>query len=208
MAARQSLTDDEILRRIPTARSREEADHEAGLRATKAFYDPINDLVMIETTRGFRWGIPRRGIPALSDASSEDLARLLLSPSGDGLHWEVLDVQLSVPGLLVDALGAGTLARELARRGGQSTSGAKVEAARRNGAKGGRPVSKASLSHTARVATVSRKGSSGYAVPSPARSRAFVVKEVGKSQSIARPTKRVKSLAKGVSTVRQHKPSK
>jgi hypothetical protein len=54
----------------------------------------------------------------------------------------MLDVQLSVSGLLVDALGAATLAKELARRGGQSTSDAKADAARRNGAKGGRPASR------------------------------------------------------------------
>ena len=142
MAIKRPLTDGEILRRIPTARVREKEDRETGLRAAKAFYDPINELVMIETTRGFRWGIPKARIGALANASPEQLNQLTMSPSGDGLHWEELDVQLSVPGLLVDALGAGTLAKELARRGGQSTSGAKAEAARRNGAKGGRPSSR------------------------------------------------------------------
>lgn len=73
------------------------------------------------------------------DVTGEDLAQVTLSPSGDGLHWDALDVQLSVPGLLLDALGAGSLAQELARRGGRSTSEAKADAARRNGAKGGRP---------------------------------------------------------------------
>jgi hypothetical protein len=110
----------------------------------KAFYDPINELVMIETTCGVRWGIPKARIPAIAKASAEELVQLTLSPSGDGIHWEELDVQLSVPGLLVDALGAGTLAKELARRGGQSTSDAKAEAARRNGARGGRPSTKES----------------------------------------------------------------
>ena len=157
MANKRSLTDDDIRRAIPAARAREAAEHDAGLRAIKAFYDPINDLVMIETSRGFRWGIPRSRIPALSDASGEQLAQLMLSPSGDGLHWDALDVQLSVPGLLVDALGAPTLARELARRGGRSRSDAKTEAARRNGAKGGRPVSKPSTVAEKRAAR-SRKG--------------------------------------------------
>jgi hypothetical protein len=142
MATKRSLTNEEIRQRIAGARAREKADRETGLRAAKAFYDPINELVMIETTRGFRWGIPKARIPAITKASAEELVQLTLSPSGDGIHWEGLDVQLSVPGLLVDALGAGTLAKELARRGGQSTSDAKVEAARRNGAKGGRPSTK------------------------------------------------------------------
>jgi hypothetical protein len=54
------------------------------LRAVKAFYDPINELVMIETTRGFRWGIPKARIPAITKASAEELVQLTLSPSGDG----------------------------------------------------------------------------------------------------------------------------
>ena len=135
MAGKRSLADEAILRRIPGARARELEDRDSGLRAVGAFYDPINELVMIETTRGFRWGIPNASIPAITTAPAEALVHLTLSPQGDGIHWDALDVQLSVPGLLVDALGVGTLARELARRGGQSTSGAKAEAARRNGAK-------------------------------------------------------------------------
>jgi hypothetical protein len=116
MATSRSLTDHEIRRSVPAARAREDADRDAGLRAVKAFYDPINDLVMIETTRGFVWGIPRASISALRKALPAELTQLTLSPSGGGLHWEVLDVEISVPGLLVDALGAGTLAKVRAER--------------------------------------------------------------------------------------------
>jgi hypothetical protein len=50
--------------------------------------------------------------------------------AGYGLHWEALDADLSVPGLL----GTGAY---MARRAGQATSTAKATAA--NGARGGRP---------------------------------------------------------------------
>jgi hypothetical protein len=73
MATKRSLTDEEIRQRIPGARAREKDDHETGLRAVKAFYDVINELVMIETTRGFRWGIPKARIPAIKKASPEEL---------------------------------------------------------------------------------------------------------------------------------------
>ncbi|MEO9019039.1 MAG: DUF2442 domain-containing protein [Gemmatimonadaceae bacterium] len=139
---KRSLSDAEILQRIPVARAREDADRATGLRAIAAFYDSINDLIVIETTRGIRLGFPRRVIAALRNASKEQLAQLTISPSGAGLHWDALDVQLSVPGLLIDALGPGTAAREVARRGGKSTSNAKADAARRNGVKGGRPTKK------------------------------------------------------------------
>jgi hypothetical protein len=82
MATKRSLTDEEIRQRIPGARAREKDDRETGLRAVKAFYDVINELVMIETTRGFRWGIPKARIPAIKKASPEDLVQLTLSPSG------------------------------------------------------------------------------------------------------------------------------
>ena len=183
MVTKRSLTDEELLKQIPVAREREKADHDAGLRATKAFYDPINDLIMIETTRGFRWGIPRRGITALNRASAEQLAQLALSPSGAGLHWDALDVQLSVPGLLVDALGPGTLARELARRGGKSTSSAKAEAARRNGAKGGRPEATTPESHAG-----------AYARVSVAK---LLVKETARSQRTTHPVTPVNLRKKG-----------
>lgn len=205
MATRRTLSAHEILQKIGAARAREETDRKAGLRATKAFYDPIEDLVMIETTRGFRWGIPRSRLSALKNAASKDLALLTLSPSGDGLYWEELDVQLSVPGLLVDALGAGTLAKELARRGGQSTSEVKAEAARRNGAKGGRPASKLSPTQARGLHTSSKKGLGVHVLSSQTQPGKFVAKEAGKSQLLTRPAAQAKSIEKAVPIAKQNK---
>jgi hypothetical protein len=59
-----------------------------------------------------------------------------ISPSGDGLHWDDLDVDVSLTGLMTRALNL----REWAPRiMGQVRSEAKASAARRNGLKGGRP---------------------------------------------------------------------
>jgi hypothetical protein len=205
MADNESLSDDEIVRAIHGARTQEESDRDAGLRAAKAFYDAINDLVMIETTRGFRWGIPRHRIAPLATASGEELVQLTISPSGDGLHWDALDVQLSVPGLLVDALGAGTLAKELARRGGQSTSDVKADAARRNGARGGRPRTKSANSTAGGASMASKKGPSVHVVPSKTQPGKFVVKEAGKPQPVTRPASQSASIAKAVPIAKQNK---
>jgi hypothetical protein len=205
MAGKGSLSDEEIIRAVPSARSREDEDRDTGLRAVKAFYDAINDLVMIETTRGFRWGIPRHRIAPLAEASPAELVQLTISPSGDGLHWDALDVQLSVPGLLVDALGAGTLAKELARRGGQSTSDAKADAARRNGAKGGRPGSKSFNPKAGGVSMAGKKGPSVHVVPSKTQPGKFVVKEAGKPQPVTRPASQSASIAKAVPIAKQNK---
>jgi hypothetical protein len=63
---------------------------------------------------------------------------------GIGLHWEQLDVDVSVPGLLAGLFGTKAwMDRQRAARAGTARSPAKAEAARRNGAKGGRPPASA-----------------------------------------------------------------
>jgi hypothetical protein len=52
------------------------------------------------------------------------------------LHWEALNIDLSLPGLMSGLFGARSY---LAKVAGSSTSAAKAAAARANGAKGGRP---------------------------------------------------------------------
>jgi hypothetical protein len=56
------------------------------------------------------------------------------------LHWETLDVDLSIPGLLAGLFGTQAyMDRMRASRAGRATSPLKAETARRNGQKGGRP---------------------------------------------------------------------
>ena len=57
------------------------------------------------------------------------------SGMGYGLHWEGLDVDLSLSGLMAGILGTKAY---MARRAGKATLAAKTAAARGNGAKGGR----------------------------------------------------------------------
>lgn len=57
--------------------------------------------------------------------------------AGFGLHWETLDVDYTVPGLMNGVFGT---ARWMAARAGQARSSAKAEASRENGQKGGRPT--------------------------------------------------------------------
>lgn len=134
----------EILRQIPAARVREARERKAGRRATKACYDPRTGRVMVELTSGFVLGFPARAIPGLAKASPEQLSAVELSPGGSGLHWEDIDVDLSVPGLLLSSIGRSEQLTELARLAGRATSPAKRAAARANGVKGGRPRKAAS----------------------------------------------------------------
>jgi hypothetical protein len=103
------------------------------------YYDRRTGRIMMELTSGYIFGFPAASIPALASATPTQLADVELGPGGSGLHWEALDVDLSVPGLLLSALGRSQKLSELARIAGQVSTPAKAAAARANGAKGGRP---------------------------------------------------------------------
>ena len=129
----------EILAQIPAARARDARERAAGRRAVSAAYAPETGRVLVALPSGYVVGFPAAVVPALADATPVQLAAVELSPGGGGLHWETLDVDLSVPGLLLSALGRAEQRRELARLAGRARSEAKATAARANGAKGGRP---------------------------------------------------------------------
>lgn len=128
-----------ILRQIPAARTREARQRKAGQRAVSAYYDCESGRVMMELTSGFVFGFPAKAIPALANASAAQLAAVELSPGGSGLHWDAIDADLSIPGLLLSSVERSEKLSELARLAGRSKSRAKAAAARANGAKGGRP---------------------------------------------------------------------
>ena len=129
----------EILRQVAAARAYEARERRAGRRAVAAHYDVRTGRVMLELSSGFLFGFPARAIPALARATPEELAAVQLSPGGGALHWEGLDADLSIPGLLLASVERPARLRELARLAGRTRSAAKAAAARVNGAKGGRP---------------------------------------------------------------------
>ena len=110
-----ALSEADILAQIPGARAREAQARKHGLRATSARYDRTAERVVLELTNGCLFGFPVRSIPA------------------------ALDIDLSVPGLLLSAVSPAERRQHLASLVGQSTSVQKAAAARKNGAKGGRP---------------------------------------------------------------------
>lgn len=129
----------EILAQIPAARARSARAWKAGRRAVSARYDRSTGRVVMELSNGYLFGFPTSSIPELSNATDRQLGEVELFPGGDVLHWEALDADLSVAGLLMSSLGRKEKLRELARLAGKVKSPAKAAASRANGAKGGRP---------------------------------------------------------------------
>jgi hypothetical protein len=109
-------------------------------RARIARYDRKTGRVHVELTNGCTFAFPARNAQGLKRASDAELAQVEILGLGLGLHWERLNVDLSVPGLLAGLFGTKAyMDRQRAARAGAATSAAKAAAARRNGEKGGRP---------------------------------------------------------------------
>lgn len=137
--ARSRTAKSRILAQIRGAREQDARDRKSGRRAAAATYDARFGRVMVELTNGFLFGFPAKAVPALCDATPHELATVRISPGGMGLHWETLDVDLSVAGLLLSSVDRSEKLSELARVAGQARTPAKAAAARVNGTKGGRP---------------------------------------------------------------------
>ena len=105
-------------------------------RAAKARYDRKTGRVVVELTNGCTFAFPPRLVQGLETAADDQLATIEILGQGYGLHWEALDVDISVPGLMAGIFGTKAF---MARLAGQAKSPAKAAAARANGAKGGRP---------------------------------------------------------------------
>jgi hypothetical protein len=105
-------------------------------RASKARYDRALGRIVVDLTNGCTFAFPPRLAQGLEVATDEQLAGVQILGAGYGLHWDALDTDLTIPGLLAGIFGTQAY---MARRAGRATSPEKAAAARANGAKGGRP---------------------------------------------------------------------
>ncbi len=111
-----------------------------GTLAVAVGYDPAREEIRITLRNGCTFLVPAGLIEGLASASHDQRAAVEVSGIGYGLHWPALDLDLSVPGLVAGITGTRKWMDGLrAALGGASVSPAKAAAARRNGAKGGRP---------------------------------------------------------------------
>ncbi|HYW08755.1 MAG TPA: DUF2442 domain-containing protein [Longimicrobium sp.] len=133
----------ELDRQISEATERGRAEDASQPRARSARYDEESGRVVIELTNGCLFAFPAELAQGLRGAAPELLARVEVDPGGAGLHWEELDADLGVAGLVAGVFGSRAWMRESARRMGSATSERKRAASRANGARGGRPRSDA-----------------------------------------------------------------
>ena len=129
----------ELQAEIDRARVAGQALDESEPRAIKAWYAADTDRIFIELNTEIIMGFPSQRLQGLEDATPRQLAEVEITPSGYGLHWESLDIDLAVPELVAGLFGSKAWMSELGRQGGKSKSAAKAQASRDNGKSGGRP---------------------------------------------------------------------
>jgi hypothetical protein len=105
-------------------------------RAVDIAFDSSLDLILVRLQGGSVFGFQPKAVAGLDGGTADQLANVRISPTGDGLHWEDLDVDASLTGIVVEALNLREWAPRLM---GQVRSEAKAKAARENGMRGGRP---------------------------------------------------------------------
>jgi Protein of unknown function (DUF2442) len=137
------LTEENLKEEISKAKAAAKQANATEVRAESVHYDRSADLVVIELKNGAIFSFPPRLAQGLENATPEQLDDVWLSAYGNSIHWESLDADFSIPGLIAGIFGTKTWMSELGRKGGQTTSRAKSTAARENGKKGGRPKKKA-----------------------------------------------------------------
>lgn len=125
---------------IAAALERGRAAHASEPRAAAARYDRASGRVIVDLENGCAFAFPPRLAQGLESASDDQLGAVEILGRGYGLHWEDLDVDLSLPGLMAGLFGTKAW---MARHAGRATSAAKAAASRANGVKGGRPRKKA-----------------------------------------------------------------
>ncbi|ODT79729.1 MAG: hypothetical protein ABS76_19360 [Pelagibacterium sp. SCN 64-44] len=131
---------DEIVfdsRQYREALERGQAERQEQPAAKAVRYEIETGRIVVDFDNGASFMVPAALLQGLGEANPQDLAQVELLGE-TGLHWPTLDIDLSIAGLMRGIFGT---SRFMAgqRRGGQSRSPAKAEAARRNGQRGGRP---------------------------------------------------------------------
>ena len=108
---------DDLATKVAEAERRGERSLRTEPRAHAARYDRRTGRVHVDLTNGCSFAFPARNAQGLERASDTELAQVEILGLGLGLHWERLDVDLSVPGRSPDCSAPRPIWTASARRG-------------------------------------------------------------------------------------------
>jgi len=136
------ISQDEVDTQIAKAKALAQETDAAEPRAKSVSFDESSKLVVIALKNGTFFSFPPSMVEELQEASTEDLHNVWLDESGGSVHWDSLNADFDITGLVAGIFGTKLWMSELGRRGGKVKSPSKAEASRSNGQKGGRPTKK------------------------------------------------------------------
>jgi hypothetical protein len=90
------------------------------LRARSARYNARSKRLSIDLTNGLSFQLPIGLLKEFVGARASDIAAVELAPRGAALHWEKLDLDFSVAGLVTAVLGARAVIAEAGKEGGRA----------------------------------------------------------------------------------------
>lgn len=131
------LTDRQIEAQIEAAIKRQPEIDAVEPRAIDVTFD--DGRFAIHFNNDVIFSFMAESVEAIATLPPITLATVELTPSGKGLRWDEPDIDLSIQGLLLGVFGSNVWMKQIASKGGSSTSEKKKVASRANGAKGGRP---------------------------------------------------------------------
>lgn len=137
------------------------------VHATFVRYDQSAATLVLTLRGGLTFVVPVYLLQGVAQGAPKLIERVELASDGAALHWEELDADFAIQDIAAGSFGTpawmqkledaglldessierrravallrGTTATEMGRKGGAARTGAKSQAARANGAKGGRP---------------------------------------------------------------------
>src|SRR2546422_8754462 len=99
-AGKWTYTEAEFERMFAEATKRGKEAMKTEIRARQARYDRKSNRLIIELMNGATHIVPCDLIQGLRDADPKDIAAVELGPRGASLHWEKLDQDFTVGGLV------------------------------------------------------------------------------------------------------------
>lgn len=133
------ITEEELDAQIVSAKATAQESDATEARATSVRFDRSSGLIVISLKNGAFFSFPPTLVQGLGEATPEDLDDVWLDASGSSVHWDRLDADFNITGLVAGIFGTKVWMSQLGRKGGEATSPAKAESSRNNGKKGGRP---------------------------------------------------------------------
>ncbi|KKJ00576.1 hypothetical protein PROH_10925 [Prochlorothrix hollandica PCC 9006 = CALU 1027] len=107
---------------LETAKAATQAADAVEPRAKAAYFDPATNLVVIALKNGAFLSITPHLLQGLDNASTADLSDIWLDDGGRSIHWDRLDADFEIVGLVAGIFGTQRWMADLVSQGGASRS--------------------------------------------------------------------------------------